>query len=1140
MAIRKGNTLWWKTGMDNTGLKKGSAQAKGILRTMSQQITGMDLFAGVGAAAVLAFAKVSKAAFAMAKDFDKAMREVQTISAAGQANYEGMINSVRTLAKEVPEDAQGLAKALYQIVSAGYDGAEGMVLLEVATKAAVAGVTDTITAADGLTSAMNAWKISTDRANEVSDIFFTTVRLGKTTFAELSNSIALVAPLAASFGVELYEVNSAVATLTKQGTPTAVAMTQIRQILVSLNEQFGQGWRETMTFQEAVEALRKKADDAGVSLKEFTGRIEGAVGGLGLTGDNADMARADLEEFRRSLGATADAYELMMKAAENQIKVMKSRWHDKLLEYGTNLTRMFGNLAFALNSKAMVRAVKEEQYAINGATSAILELEEGTKEREKALNDLKLAYPEFFDGLDTENTKNETLIDILEQVNEKYRDRITLTEQLKDERGIENKIRNLQVLLEQTKEAMVKYVVDLGLPGGTIDQMYEQLRGLSKKDLKELGLGQWERAFFETTLNDFDAYNDRMDELLSKQGDIKSYGIELKNALQIDPTDLGGVTVSPEGAFLSETYEAEKRALEEQIKLNQEALDAEVERLDEAAKAYEEWDKIKSTSMADELQSHYTLWLKKGDTLKAYYKQAYIDAEGNAELQFEIAKRLALMEYDVQQEKLEALEKLEKEYIKRSYDRLKEAFEKQLTEIQRMVDKSFGQFEIDLMRELEGEDDEIMEIAKAYEYMGGVIFRTDKEQEDFLDSIEDTKQAMIQLIGGMSLISGEADTAAKAVDGMVQALLSIAASGGSIMGIVNAILIMTKAVFDLLNASKRAKEEAQERRDDYMIDKLSRDIDLFNRNLEDQIELLSELRGTKWYDQYWEELQEVTLAQTKYNKELGQTFLYLTAVDAKGNKIKVDTELYKGKSIEEQRQFIYDNYDALTKAERESYLQYLDEIERLQEQEQLLRDQYRGQTVGFNADFITDEIVSAFQNAEDGVVDFAATFEEVMREAMMNVWKQRFIEDQVTGFYDSLFTAIESKSPTGRDRSLEMFGGIDSIEMSELRDQWEEVMVNAQEGWDAFQQFFDETMPGYEPPDKEGLAGAIKGISEDTAQILAGQITAIRFNILQNQEIAEDSLASLQAIEQNTSYNYLLYNVFMELVSIKNRLGGVR
>jgi len=239
-------SLYFASGINNSGLRRDSKKSEGIIRGLGSKISKLDIFAGVGAAGVAAFLKISKAAFGMAKDLDLAMREVQTISKAAQDNFEGMKDAVIDLSTKTPESAQKLSKALYQIVSAGYDGAEGLKLLEVSTKAAVGGVTDTMTAADGLTSVMNAWKISAKDSTKVADIFFTTVEKGKTTFGEMATSIAKVAPLAAAYNISFEQIAAATATLTKQGTPTAEAMTQIRQGIIATNKVLGEGWSSTM------------------------------------------------------------------------------------------------------------------------------------------------------------------------------------------------------------------------------------------------------------------------------------------------------------------------------------------------------------------------------------------------------------------------------------------------------------------------------------------------------------------------------------------------------------------------------------------------------------------------------------------------------------------------------------------------------------------------------------------------------------------------------------------------------------------------------------------------------------------------------------------------------------------------------
>lgn len=52
-----------------------------------------------------------------------------------------------------------------------------MKILEVSAKAAVGGVTDTATAADAITTVLNAYKMSASEAGTVSDMLFMTAQI---------------------------------------------------------------------------------------------------------------------------------------------------------------------------------------------------------------------------------------------------------------------------------------------------------------------------------------------------------------------------------------------------------------------------------------------------------------------------------------------------------------------------------------------------------------------------------------------------------------------------------------------------------------------------------------------------------------------------------------------------------------------------------------------------------------------------------------------------------------------------------------------------------------------------------------------------------------------------------------------------
>lgn len=66
------------------------------------------------------------------------------------------------------------------------------------------------------------------------------------------------------------------------------------------------------------------------------------------------------------------------------------------------------------------------------------------------------------------------------------------------------------------------------------------------------------------------------------------------------------------------------------------------------------------------------------------------------------------------------------------------------------------------------------------------------------------------------------------------------------------------------------------------------------------------------------------------------------------------------------------------------------------------------------------------------------------------------------------------------------------------------------------------------------LTGAVKGVTEETASIVAGYLNAMRMNQGEANNMLRQQLVSLNAIAHNTSYNRLLVEVVGELKSLRN------
>lgn len=114
-------------------------------------------------------------------EFIELDKNIKNIGTLGRKDFEEFSAISLKLAADIPGTAADMANGIYQAISAGAQGTAQEIgqFVEVAAKAGVAGLSDTTTAVNGLTSVLNAYGRSYDEANEVADTFFAGIKLGK-------------------------------------------------------------------------------------------------------------------------------------------------------------------------------------------------------------------------------------------------------------------------------------------------------------------------------------------------------------------------------------------------------------------------------------------------------------------------------------------------------------------------------------------------------------------------------------------------------------------------------------------------------------------------------------------------------------------------------------------------------------------------------------------------------------------------------------------------------------------------------------------------------------------------------------------------------------------------------------------------
>lgn len=338
----------------------------------------------VAGAAVGAFAAKSIGELAT---FEAGMNEVFTLLPGISEKAMGdMTQQVKDFSKEFGVLNEDLIPSLYNSLSAGVPPGNVFDFLETANKLAKGGATDLATAVDGLTSVVNAFGSDVISVGKASDLIFTAVKGGKTTVQELSESLFQVAPIAASLGVEFGDVTAALATLTAAGTPTAVAATQLRAVFSALakpstevskifkeitGKDFAQFVAAGGDVQGALEILKKSADENGVSLNAYFGRVEAANAAQVLTGKGAAKFASELDAVRDAAGATDEAFNKMEQGLQPVINRIKAASQVLILDLAERIVPMVEPAlikvkeAFDVILPAIDRVVKKVQEFTN-------------------------------------------------------------------------------------------------------------------------------------------------------------------------------------------------------------------------------------------------------------------------------------------------------------------------------------------------------------------------------------------------------------------------------------------------------------------------------------------------------------------------------------------------------------------------------------------------------------------------------------------------------------------------------------------------------------------------------------------------------------------------------------------------------
>lgn len=306
-------------------------------------------------------------------EFDKQLRNVNSLAQLSEKSFQGLSKEVINLTdnSQIKEGATGLTKAMYQLVSSGFDVAEALEMAGVASKAASAGMTNTETAVTGLSALMNAYNEKTLQDSiDYSDKLFKVVDKGVISFEQLTANLGTVAATASAAKVPFNDVGAAFISLTRAGINASESETAINNLIRAIIDPS----------KEAAEIAKKLGVDLNAVGLETIG-LEGIMKQLAkATGGNVDMlaklipearafkaaatlAKDETKVFSEALGFMANSGGSTQKALSQQSKAIAFDI-EKLKQSIENLQIEFGKLLaesfhpFISDIKEMIRYVR--------------------------------------------------------------------------------------------------------------------------------------------------------------------------------------------------------------------------------------------------------------------------------------------------------------------------------------------------------------------------------------------------------------------------------------------------------------------------------------------------------------------------------------------------------------------------------------------------------------------------------------------------------------------------------------------------------------------------------------------------------------------------------------------------------------
>ena len=318
----------------------------GVFRRLSQMagLGGAGLFGGSIYAAV---------------QFERQMAKVSTmLNSSTMPMVKQFSREIRELAKQSGEGTKALSDGLYAILSASVPADKAMGVLAVTTRAAIGGMTDTGTATKALVGVLNAYAISADKAEQVSDVMFAGLKAGQFEYSEMAQSLGDVISIASQAGLSFQELIAALATMTRQGiqfNEATTAMVGLSNAVIKQQDEARQVMKDlgieinvARLQSEGLLSIIKSLDGATIEQVRTLGENVKAFRALAALAGDVKGFELDIGSAFNSTGKAMEAHNKMADTTYQKLKRLKEKGIDLLVTAGEWMLDLFERMKPAI------------------------------------------------------------------------------------------------------------------------------------------------------------------------------------------------------------------------------------------------------------------------------------------------------------------------------------------------------------------------------------------------------------------------------------------------------------------------------------------------------------------------------------------------------------------------------------------------------------------------------------------------------------------------------------------------------------------------------------------------------------------------------------------------------------------------